>query len=155
MPEGSPNEPREVPIGSALMPWLSVPKGERKSKRWVVATLEGEGYTAWPQKQFDRAKKAARHDGAPIGGSPHVCRHTYASHFLASTPDLYLLAQVLGHSHSRVTELYAHLLPEHLARARDAVNLPVPIRGLRTTVSGHDSDTDRGGSRRKRRQKGQ
>jgi hypothetical protein len=31
--------------------------------------------------------------------------------------------QVLGHSHQRVTELYAHLLPGHLDRARNAVNL--------------------------------
>jgi len=36
---------------------------------------------------------------------------------------LFLLAHVLGHSHQRVTELYAHLLPDHLARARNAVNL--------------------------------
>jgi hypothetical protein len=36
---------------------------------------------------------------------------------------MFLLAQVLGHSHQRVTALYSHLLPGHLLRARDAVNM--------------------------------
>jgi hypothetical protein len=33
---------------------------------------------------------------------------------------------VLGHSDTRVTKLYSHLLPEHLARARDAVSFAPP-----------------------------
>ena len=36
------------------------------------------------------------------------------------TRDLLLTARVLGHSHERVTEIYAHLLPGHLDRAKDA-----------------------------------
>jgi hypothetical protein len=44
-----------------------------------------------------------------------------------TTPDLYLLARILGHSYQRVTELYAHLLPDHLARAAKAVSLPSPV----------------------------
>lgn len=35
---------------------------------------------------------------------------------------MFLLAQVMGHDHTRVTALYAHLLPDHLAGARNAVN---------------------------------
>ena len=40
-------------------------------------------------------------------------------------PDLFLLARVLG-QHTRVTRLYSHLLPDHLARARNAVQLSAP-----------------------------
>jgi integrase len=116
-------QPREVPIGSALRPWLEPPANPA---RWVFPSSKGQRYASWPQRQWDRARAASG-----VGGSPHVCRHTYASHFLASCPDLYLLAQILGHSHTRVTELYSHLLPHHLERARDAVVLPVPP----TTVS--------------------
>jgi hypothetical protein len=36
---------------------------------------------------------------------------------------MFLLAKILGHSHSRVTEIYSHLLPDHLARARNAVDI--------------------------------
>jgi hypothetical protein len=46
--------------------------------------------------------------------------------FLARCPDIYLLAQVLGHSDVAVTRLYAHLLPDHLARARNVVCIAPP-----------------------------
>ncbi len=62
-------------------------------------------------------------------------RHTFASHFLQKVPDLFLLAQVLGHSHQRLTELYAHLLPDHLARARNAVNLGPTLQTVAATVA--------------------
>jgi len=41
-------------------------------------------------------------------------------------PDLFLLARILGHSDARVTKLYSHLLPEHPARARNAVRFAAP-----------------------------
>jgi integrase len=113
------NDPREVPISDALLPWLSTDEKDRLSKKWVFPCPKTKGrYAYWPKRGFDEARKAAGLDGGP-----HTLRHTYASHFLASTPDLFLLARVLGHSDTRVTRLYAHLLPDHLARARDAVSL--------------------------------
>jgi hypothetical protein len=42
---------------------------------------------------------------------------------------------LLGHSHQRVTELYAHLLPGHLARARNAVNLSPTLQTVAMTVA--------------------
>lgn len=106
-------EPREVPIGAALSPVLS-----RGGEGPVFPSSAGTAYAVWPQRKFDRARRAAR-----LTGGPHTLRHTFASHFLAQQPDLYLLAKILGHSHERVTANYAHLLPDHLERARDAVVL--------------------------------
>jgi integrase len=117
-------KPREVAIGDAVRPWLTEP---RQHPRWVFPTLpsarkpEGDRYVAWPQNQWDRARKRSR-----VGGSPHVCRHTFASHFLAKKPDLVLLAQVMGHSHTKVTRLYTHFLPGYLDEARNVVHLPAP-----------------------------
>jgi integrase len=128
------NKPREVPLGSALRPWLDVPAAHREHAKYVFCTRRkkqtgalwsADRYVTWPQNQFDRAIATAG-----IGGSPHVARHTFASHFLRAVPDLFLLAQVLGHSHTRVTEIYSHLLPDHLAKARDAVNIPAPLASL-------------------------
>ena len=59
-------------------------------------------------------------------GGAHTLRHTYASYFL-QTKSLAALAGVLGHSHTRVTELYAHLLPNHLEGARNAVSFAPTI----------------------------
>lgn len=132
------NEPREIPISDALAPWLS---GEREHLKWIFVSRKKRRYAGWPKKQFARIVAAAsrsmcREDcpgradkkkckyGCPsLRGGAHTLRHTYASHFLRAKPDMYLLAQILGHSHSKVTELYAHLLPDHLERARNVVNM--------------------------------
>ena len=107
-------EPREIPIGDALTPWLV---GERASPKWVFpCPSTGRRYAFWPERKFQRAQKAAG-----LRGGAHTLRHTYASHFLQKQPDLFLLARVLGHSDVAVTKLYSHLLPDHLARARNAV----------------------------------
>lgn len=107
-------EPREIPISDDLRPYLERP---RKKDRYVFTTRNDDRYAFWPQRKFDMARKKAG-----LKGGPHTTRHTYATHFLASRPDMYLLGQILGHSTSYVTELYGHLLPDHLERARNAVS---------------------------------
>lgn len=110
--------PREVPIADALLPWLQLPR----TSPYVFPSLHGkragQRRTSWPARLFNLARAAAG-----LKGGPHTLRHTYASHFLATTPDLALLAEVLGHSDTAVTRLYKHLLPDHLARARNAVQM--------------------------------
>jgi integrase/recombinase XerD len=114
------NKEREVPISDALFPWLA---GARLSEKWVFPSLETrERYVHWPKRQFDRARKAAG-----LTGGPHTLRHSFATHFLAGCPDLFLLARVLGHSDVAVTRLYAHLLKDRLARARNVVSFASPI----------------------------
>ncbi len=65
-----------------------------------MAAVHRNPYACWPQRAFDRARRAAG-----LKGGPHTLRHTCATHFLKHNPDLYLLGRVLGHSHGRVTEL--------------------------------------------------
>ncbi len=111
---------RTVPINDALLPFLGKPG--KASDPLFPSVHTGEQYAYWPQRAFDRARRAAG-----LKGGPHTLRHTYASHFLKHNPDLYLLGRVLGHSHGRVTELYAHLLPDALAAARKAVKFTSPV----------------------------
>lgn len=107
--------PREVPISDALRALLSTPK---RHPRWVFLNVYGKPFKQFPKELWGYVMVEAK-----LEGGPHQLRHTFASHFLHETRDLKLLAEVLGHSQARVTELYAHLLPGHLERARNAVNL--------------------------------
>lgn len=109
------NEAREVPISDPLQLLLNVLPRSRATDP-VFPNEDGKAYAFWPQKSFDRARKAAG-----LKGGPHTTRHTYATHFLKARPDIYLLGRILGHSDATVTKLYAHLLPDHLERARNAV----------------------------------
>jgi site-specific recombinase XerD len=51
----------------------------------------------------------------PRGQLTHVCRHTFASHFIANGGDILTLQKVLGHSDIKLTMRYAHLSPGHLS----------------------------------------
>jgi integrase len=107
--------PREVPLGDRVWRMLSVLP---RRSAWLFPRDDGGRYERFPNNRFLRVARRAK-----LRGSPHTCRHTYASHFLAAMPDLRELAAILGHSETRTTEIYSHLLPGHLERARNAVNL--------------------------------
>lgn len=47
----------------------------------------------------------------------HSLRHTFASHLVMEGVDLYTVSKLLGHSSVKVTEMYAHLAPDHLKAA--------------------------------------
>ncbi len=114
--------PRDIPISDALRAVLESRRGlPSRQSRYVFTTIHGGRFLRWPKDRWTDVRKAA---GVP--GTIHWTRHTFASYFLAATKDMHLLAQVLGHSHERVSALYSHMLPGYLAGARNAVNI-VPV----------------------------
>jgi len=121
------DEPREIPLGPALMTLL---KHHPTHGRWVFVNRDGNRWAEFPKDVFwDILEEAG------ITGTPHMTRHTFASHFLRKKPDLYLLSTILGHSQGRTTELYSHMLRDHLKTARGVVNLVPETRTMARTMA--------------------
>lgn len=62
-----------------------------------------------PKKHLYRVQKAA---GVKVTG-PHILRHTFASRLVQEGVSIYKVSKWLGHSSVRVTEIYAHLIPQN------------------------------------------
>lgn len=62
------------------------------------------------------------------GASLHSLRHTFASHLVMAGIDLRTVQELLGHSTIKVTEKYAHLSPDHRARAVGVLNFETKLK---------------------------
>ncbi len=109
------NRAREVPVNEVLRPFLLRHKmGKTHAFTCPQTRLP---WAMWPERPWNRAVKEAG-----LKGGPHQLRHAYASHLVKETGDLFLVSCILGHSHARTTEIYAHLLTGEVQRAGRAVS---------------------------------
>ena len=97
----------------------------------LVAEQDGDGRHLFPGRDPRRAltrqafflllRQVALEAGLdPARVSPHVLRHSFASHLLAHGADLRSLQLLLGHADIATTQIYTHVLAERLQRLVEA-----------------------------------
>ncbi|MBK8129580.1 MAG: site-specific integrase [bacterium] len=99
---------RQVPLNAAARTLLDKMCNGRPPPKGQVFKF---GYW-WFGKLFNRAVEIAK---LPPTTSPHTLRHTFASHLVMQGVDLRSVKEILGHSDIKVTMVYSHLSPGHLA----------------------------------------
>lgn len=112
----------------ALYKWLEISANDApKSKTGIKYVFPSTGKSGHITRDgfFKILKKCAVLAGIePDRVSPHVLRHSFASHLLAGGANLRAIQTMLGHEDISTTQIYTHVLPEKL---RDTVEQHHPL----------------------------
>jgi integrase/recombinase XerD len=115
--------PLSTPARAALTAWLAHRDTEddlrrKAGKPGSRQLFPGDGLDGHLTRQYFHSlvKDVAVLAGiSPARVTPHVLRHAFATHLLANGADLRVIQTLLGHADIATTEIYTHVLDDHLA----------------------------------------
>ncbi len=119
---GKGSKQRSVPVGRDALAWvIKYLGGARRAGAQKTAPLfvkkNGRPLTtAWVRSLVKRYSAQA---GVPCV-TPHVFRHTFATHLLDGGADTRSIQAMLGHSNLSTTQIYTHVAGGRLRAAYDA-----------------------------------
>jgi integrase/recombinase XerD len=131
---------RYVPLSATLLTTLRVYYRWMHPKTWLFpGTIDGwrADKPITPKVLWEACVVAAQRAGLRKRVSPHLVRHSYATHLLESGADLRTIQLLLGHAEVRHTVLYLHLSRRHLqavANPLDALSVAAPDTARRTRL---------------------
>lgn len=120
---GKGSKERVVPLGSSARVWIARyleevrPRHDRRRAAELFLTARGEPMTR--QTFWYAIKKHGRLAGITVPLSPHVLRHSFATHLLEHGADLRTVQAMLGHTDISTTEIYTHVTRERLRQLYD------------------------------------
>ncbi len=116
---GKGNKERIVPMGEIAIEWLTryLKSGRprllgKRASYFVFVGRAGRPLTR--QRLWQLIKQYSRSAGIDRDISPHVLRHSFATHLLERGADLRAVQMLLGHADISTTQIYTHLDIEHL-----------------------------------------
>lgn len=116
---GKGNKERVVPLGkkavAALERYLAAGRPKLvtpKSPATVFLTRRGTPFA--PVTLWLRIKRRVRRSGIARNVTPHMLRHSFATHLLENGADLRVIQELLGHANISTTEVYTHVTGKRL-----------------------------------------
>jgi len=122
---GKGSKERIVPMGDTAVEWVQKYIAEarpvllgKKTSPWVFVNARGGARLS--RLGFWKSLKACgRRAGVRGHLSPHVLRHSFATHLLERGADLRAIQAMLGHADLSTTQIYTHVLEARLRQVYD------------------------------------
>lgn len=115
---GKGRKERIVPVGSvaikSIKAWLSVRPQFTTSESGNAVFLSNKGFPMSASQVYRIVNHAMKTTTEARQKSPHVLRHSFATHLLDNGADIYAVSQMLGHASLSTTQVYTHVSIERL-----------------------------------------
>jgi integrase len=120
VPKAKSGKPRRIALNSSAISLLT--SLTRQNEYIFPSPLTGRpSPSLW--FPWDRIRKRANLQDVRL----HDLRHSFASFLVNRGLSLYIVQRLLGHTHARTTERYAHLAPQTLMDAAQVVGDLIPV----------------------------
>ena len=133
---GKGNKTRQIPVGghaiSAIRSWLKVRQEKAAEESGNALFIGVRGGRISPRTVQSKLRQRGIKLGMDRSLSPHMLRHSFASHILESSGDLRSVQELLGHANISTTQIYTHLDFQHLAKVYDQAHPRASRRELKS-----------------------
>jgi site-specific recombinase XerD len=115
--KGKGGKDRDVPLCPRLLETLRQYWRWKKPKTWLFpGQSRADDKHLTDKAVWHVCNDAARHAGIKKRVSPHMLRHSFATHLLEDGTDLPTIQMLLGHADLEATSIYLHLSRRHLEK---------------------------------------
>ncbi|HEU5291285.1 MAG TPA: tyrosine-type recombinase/integrase, partial [Cyclobacteriaceae bacterium] len=119
---GKRNKERVIPFPASIVPiiegYRNVRNREVEMKDHGLLLVTDAGKPCYPMMVYRVVKQHLKNTGSEKT-SPHVLRHTYATHLLNKGAEINAVKDLLGHSSLAATQVYTHNSMEKIKKAFD------------------------------------
>ena len=124
--EGKGSKERIIPFNETSKEYLKIYLEEyrplliKNGKNYDELFLNNRGTPITRQGLFKLLKNLCQSVGITKNVSPHVLRHSFATHLLDAGADLRVIQEFLGHENISTTQIYTHVSKEHVKQEYDS-----------------------------------